>query len=55
MRKLAKQNEKTVAKEKVRASVTCNVVNLPIQASASLMQTRRVIQCIKTKTGHPEN
>lgn len=32
----------------------CYAVNLPIPAPASLVQTSRVIQCIKAKSGHPE-
>ena len=44
-----------IANEKVRAPVMCDAVNLPIPASASLMQTSRVIQSIQAETRHPED
>lgn len=45
--KLKKQNEKIIAKEKVKASLMRHVINLPIPASDSLMQTSRVTQCVR--------
>lgn len=57
MEKLKKPNEKLIVNKKVRTClwVMCDVVNLPIPASASLMQTNRVVQCIKAEIGHPED